>query len=285
MIYLLKQIFGLIKLLNSDTGANQISLGVALGLILGFSPLFSLQSIVVFVILFFFRVQIGSALLSAFFFAFIAFLLDPVCHFIGSAVLETESLRPLFTALYNMPIVPFTRFYNSIVMGSGILALLLAPFVYFGSNVLIAKYRATILARFEQTPTAPARRVRPHDDVSSRHPRAVPYARQPTQQSRLLYEHSTRAEFTVRHNGHAGDIAFWDNRCTQHRVDNDSVTLAAAVTASPSTATHRGNQKHFVAHLITPTNRLKVEGVAASTVMKVRWPTMSCDRDGGSRAQ
>jgi taurine dioxygenase len=37
----------------------------------------------------------------------------------------------------------------------------------------------------------------------------------------FLYEHATRDEFTVRHDWHAGDIAFWDNRSTQHRVDND----------------------------------------------------------------
>lgn len=151
MTYLLKQIFSLFKLLNSDKGTNQIAAGVALGLILGFSPMLSLQSILVFIILFFFRVQIGAAFMAAFFFSLIAYLLDPVCHYIGAAVLETESLRPLFTTLYNMPIVPFTRFYNSIVMGSGILAIILAPFVYFGTKILVIKYRETVVARFRQT--------------------------------------------------------------------------------------------------------------------------------------
>ncbi|MCB9723215.1 MAG: TauD/TfdA family dioxygenase [Spirochaetaceae bacterium] len=36
-----------------------------------------------------------------------------------------------------------------------------------------------------------------------------------------LLAHATRDEFTVRHAWRSGDIAFWDNRCTQHRVDND----------------------------------------------------------------
>jgi uncharacterized protein (TIGR03546 family) len=151
MTYLLKQIFGLIRLLNSDKGTNQIASGIALGLILGFSPLFSLQSVLVFIILFFFRVQIGAAFIAAFFFSLIAYLLDPVCHFLGAMILERESLRPIFTTLYNMPIVPFTRFYNSIVMGSGLLAILLAPFVYYGSKLLVIKYRATVVARFQET--------------------------------------------------------------------------------------------------------------------------------------
>jgi taurine dioxygenase len=37
----------------------------------------------------------------------------------------------------------------------------------------------------------------------------------------MLLEHATRDEFTVRHAWSSGDIAFWDNRSTQHRVDND----------------------------------------------------------------
>lgn len=151
MTYLLKQIFGLVRLINSDKETTQIAVGVALGLILGFSPLFSLQSIIVFIILFFFRVQIGAAFLSAFFFSFIAWILDPVAHFIGAAVLESDALEPVFTSLYNMPIVPFTRFYNSIVMGSGILAILLAPFVYIATKIIVQKYRDTIMARFQQT--------------------------------------------------------------------------------------------------------------------------------------
>lgn len=38
---------------------------------------------------------------------------------------------------------------------------------------------------------------------------------------RSLIDHATSDEFTVRHDWKSGDIAFWDNRCTQHRVDND----------------------------------------------------------------
>lgn len=36
-----------------------------------------------------------------------------------------------------------------------------------------------------------------------------------------LLAHATRDEFTIRHAWRSGDIAFWDNRSTQHRVDND----------------------------------------------------------------
>jgi uncharacterized protein (TIGR03546 family) len=151
MTFLLKQFFALIQLLNSDTATNQIAAGIACGLILGFAPVFSLQTILVFVLLFFFRIQIGAAFLAAFFFKFIAWMLDPVSNRLGMAILETEALQPLFTDLYNMPIVPLTRFYNSIVMGAGALSLLLAIPVFFLAKILVIKYRMTVLARFEQT--------------------------------------------------------------------------------------------------------------------------------------
>lgn len=151
MILLLKQLFGLIKLLNSDTGTNQLAAGVSVGFVLGMTPFFSLQSILIFVLLLVFRIQIGAAFLSAFFFAFMAYLLDPVFHLVGSAVLESQALEGLFTTMYNMPLIPFTRFNNSIVMGSGIVSLALTPFVYILSRTMIIRYRVTVVERFKQT--------------------------------------------------------------------------------------------------------------------------------------
>jgi uncharacterized protein (TIGR03546 family) len=151
MVFLLKQLFGLVRLLNSETGQNQIAAGVACGLILGFAPAFSLQTVLVILILLFFRIQIGAATLAAFFFSFIAYLLDPVHNLVGIWILSAPSLQPLFTQMYNMPIVPFTRFSNSIVMGSGVVSVILALPVFFISRSLINKYRATVVARFSNT--------------------------------------------------------------------------------------------------------------------------------------
>lgn len=148
---LLKQIFAFLKLLNSDTGTNQIASGVAIGFILGMTPAFSLQTLLVIFLLFFFRIQIGAALVSAFFFKFMAFLLDPIFHKTGETVLQTASLKPLFTTLYNMPIVPYTRFNNTIVMGAGVISIVCAPLVFVLSKKLVEKYRATVVARFQNS--------------------------------------------------------------------------------------------------------------------------------------
>lgn len=151
MTILLKQIFGLIKLLNSETGTNQIAWGVAAGFVLGMSPMLSLQAFLIFLLVLIFRIQVGAAFLAAFFFKFVAYLLDPIFASIGSAVLEMGSLQALFTMLYNMPLVPLTRFNNSIVMGSGVVAVLLMPVIFMVSRFLIGKYREQILQRYQKT--------------------------------------------------------------------------------------------------------------------------------------
>lgn len=151
MTLLLKQLFSFFKLLNSDTGTNQLASGLALGIVLGFSPFLSLQTFLVLLLVFFFRIQMGAAFLSAFFFKLVAFLVDPATDILGRKVLESESLRGLFISLYNMPLVPLTRFNNSIVMGSAIVGFLAAIPGYFIFKKLVVQYRITVVEKFKQT--------------------------------------------------------------------------------------------------------------------------------------
>ena len=148
---ILKQLFAFIKLLNSDTGTISLAMGLTCGFILGMTPTLSLHSLLIFLVLFFFRIQIGAALLAAFFFKFVAFLPDPAFDAVGSKVLDIESLQAFYTTLYNMPIIPFTRFNNTIVMGSAVITFALSPLVFILSRYLIVKYRQTILARFKES--------------------------------------------------------------------------------------------------------------------------------------
>jgi uncharacterized protein (TIGR03546 family) len=151
MTLLIKQIINFIKLLHSDTGQNQVAAGLAFGVFLGFAPFLSLQTLLVLFIVFIFRVQLGAAFLSAFFFKFIAFLLDPVADPIGRSLLENESLRPIWTTMYNVPLLPMTRFNNSIVMGSFLISIILCPVLFFAFRALIYKYQATLVKKVEAT--------------------------------------------------------------------------------------------------------------------------------------
>ena len=151
MTLLLKQIFAFFRLLNSETGTNQLAAGLACGLILGFSPVLSLQAFLVLFLAFFLRIQLGAAFLSAFFFKFVAFMIDPLADKLGRSVLESDTLQTLFVSMYNMPLVALTRFNNSIVMGSAVISLLLTIPGFFVFKNLIVKYRITVVERFRTT--------------------------------------------------------------------------------------------------------------------------------------
>lgn len=151
MTLLLNQLFKFVTLLHSENGTKQISWGLTLGAFLGFSPFFSLQTVLILMILFFFKVQFGAAFLSAFVFKFIAFLADPLADSLGRITLESDLLRPIWTTLYNLPILPYTRFNNSIVMGSFIFVLIISPLLYFIFLKLITQYREKVVQKFEES--------------------------------------------------------------------------------------------------------------------------------------
>ena len=151
MTLLLKQIYAFIKMLHSETGTNQLAAGMALGVLIGFSPILSLQTLLFFCLVLVFRIQMGAAFLSGFFFSFCAFLLDGVSDSLGRTILEAPALRPTFVTLYNMPIVPMTRFNNSIVMGSGAIGFLLAIPLFFVFRFSVIHYRTQVVERIKHT--------------------------------------------------------------------------------------------------------------------------------------
>ena len=115
------------------------------------TPALSLQTLLIFFLCLLFRIQLGAMFVSLFFFSFIAFILDPLFHSAGLFVLQLDSLQGIFTTLYNLPIIPMTRFYNTLVMGSGVISIILSPFVFITSKILIVKYRKSVVERFKDT--------------------------------------------------------------------------------------------------------------------------------------
>jgi len=146
-----QQILGLIRVIHSDTDPRQISLGFALGMIPGFTPLISPHNLVVLLAILFIRVNIGAAMLSWGVFTIWAFALDPLFNQIGLLLLtKVGFLQGLWTALYNAPLVPYTCFNNSVVMGSLIFSLLAFYPVYRGGRWMVVKYRETLMERFNR---------------------------------------------------------------------------------------------------------------------------------------
>lgn len=141
-MFLLKLFGKLIKALKSGESPRQMAWGFALGAFLGFMPLNTLFTIIFFLILFLFKINFASAMLSFAVYHLFAYLLDPFFHQLGFFVLIHLSIfKPLWTAFYNLPIAPLTRFNNTVVMGSLIwsMCLFVPNYVFF--RWFVVKYR------------------------------------------------------------------------------------------------------------------------------------------------
>lgn len=138
-IQIFKKLF---KLLHSNIDPGQIAGGFALGSIIGLTPFLALHNLLVFIIIILLNVNIASAFFGIIIFGIIGFFTDPVAHHIGYYLLvKAESLTPFWTKLYNMPIIPFTRFNNTIVLGSLAIALILLIPIHIGTRKFIILYR------------------------------------------------------------------------------------------------------------------------------------------------
>jgi uncharacterized protein (TIGR03546 family) len=150
--------FGLIKLIQSLFGAlhsegtpGQLAAGIALGSILGLTPLVNLHNAVVFALIVLLNVSFAGGMLGWAVFVPIGFLLDPLFDWIGHSLLFAPSLRGLWTSLYNMPILPLTNFNNTVVLGSLVFALLFFVPLFLVTRLAVVRYRATIGERVRQS--------------------------------------------------------------------------------------------------------------------------------------
>lgn len=151
MFALLKLVQSLVGALHSEGTPGQLAAGIVLGSFLGLTPLISIHNAVIFAALMLLNVSFAGGMLGWALFVPFGFLLDPLFDWIGHGLLLAPALRPMWTALYNMPIVPLTNFNNTIVLGSFAFALVFAIPLFFATRWGVARYRATVGARVRQS--------------------------------------------------------------------------------------------------------------------------------------
>lgn len=151
MFALLKLIQSIIKTLHSEGTPGQVAAGMALGAALGLTPLMNVHNLVVFALIVLLNVSFGGGMLGWALFVPLGFLLDPLFHAIGAGLLEAPSLRGLWTTMYNTPLVPYTSFNNTVVLGSVVGWLGLAVPIFFAARWGVARYRATIGERVQRS--------------------------------------------------------------------------------------------------------------------------------------
>ena len=141
---MIKGLAKLLLALNGNVKKSQIAEGLAWGLLLGLVPAGSIFWIVLLVVSFFFNHHHGSKFLVMAVIKLLSPVIAPPIDLLGWEILHFESLQPLFTTMYNMPFVPFTKFNNTLVAGGIVAGAVLGLVLFFPFMLLIDLYRKTI---------------------------------------------------------------------------------------------------------------------------------------------
>lgn len=148
--WFLGPIRSVLKALLSESTPRQLAMGFAMGMVIGLVPKGNLIAVVLMMILGASRVNVGVGMFSAFLFSWSGLLIDQWTHKIGLYLLELPQLQSFWTEAYNTPVVPWTDFNNTIVLGSLVLGLVLFVPTYFLSRPVFEKYTETVVARMKK---------------------------------------------------------------------------------------------------------------------------------------
>lgn len=144
--------------INSNTRPLQVGAGAAFALLLGLIPFVlpavppvNLLWIAIFLISLFLKVNQAFQAVFLLIFKILAPLVYPVTSRIGEAILTAPFLQDFFTTLNNLPVVPFTFFNSTLVMGGLALGLVLFAPLTLGSTLLLQLYRDRLRERIARS--------------------------------------------------------------------------------------------------------------------------------------
>ena len=140
----------LLHALNSDSSIRQIALAIALGFIVGLSPILTLHNIAIIFFVLIIRVHLGSFILAVGFFSGLSYLLSPVIVQVGESLLTQPGLTGFFTSLYQLSLFKLAHWHHTYVLGAFVLGATLCAPIYFISKFIIEKYRVHIMTFFEK---------------------------------------------------------------------------------------------------------------------------------------
>lgn len=140
MLFFLKPIRLALKAIITEATPGQLALGFAFGVLIGLVPKGNLIAIALGVILAASRANLGVAAATILGCSFLSTYLDPVSDQVGGWLLAHPDLQGVWTQLYNQPVMPWTDFNNTIVLGSFVIGLVTLYPAYRLSRPVFEKY-------------------------------------------------------------------------------------------------------------------------------------------------
>jgi uncharacterized protein (TIGR03546 family) len=133
----------LAKAMLLDATPGQLAWGFALGMVIGLIPKGNLIAVSLMTVFCALRINLAAGTAAILIFAWVGMLLDPYAHRVGHYLLTHPSLQATWTALYDMNVVPWTAFNNTVVLGSTVIGLASFLPMYGISRPIFARFAAT----------------------------------------------------------------------------------------------------------------------------------------------
>ncbi len=141
----------IIKALRSNQAPHEIAWGFVLGMIIGITPLWNLHNLLLIVLIIILRVNGAMAAAGFLLFSVFAFLLDPLFHSLGYWLLTgIAGLHSLWLFFADMPILAWSNYNNTLVLGSLVVALLLTAPMFFLVRRGVVQYRSGLASHVQK---------------------------------------------------------------------------------------------------------------------------------------
>jgi uncharacterized protein (TIGR03546 family) len=141
-----------ISLFTGGGSPRAIAFGFALGMMIGLMPKGNLTVAAISILVLATQTNLAAAALSGVAFTWATTWTDPLAHRIGSAILTQPSWQKSFARLYEMPLVPWTGFNNTVVLGSLVLSLVLFYPVYHLAWLTFHRHKARVAQKLQNLP-------------------------------------------------------------------------------------------------------------------------------------
>lgn len=148
---MIKAIAKLFKALNANVNPGEIAHAFSCGILLGLMPKNNVFWYLLFVFILFVRINKPMYLLMTLAASAAAPFLDGLFDSVGYAFLTVPALSDLFAKIIEIPFVGFTKFNNTVVMGSFLCGLAFYIPAYFIGRLFVFLWRKYITAFMRKT--------------------------------------------------------------------------------------------------------------------------------------
>ncbi|OJF77753.1 MAG: TIGR03546 family protein [Treponema sp. CETP13] len=147
----LKYIVRILKSLNSNAHPGEIAHACALGVLLGFMPKNNALWWLIFIFTLFMRINKGSYFIFIIIGSLFAPLLDSFFDAFGYLILTIPTFESVFSAWLEIPFISFTKFNNTVVMGSFLTGVIVYIPMYMIIRIFIKIWRKYIASKFSNS--------------------------------------------------------------------------------------------------------------------------------------